>query len=224
MCDPFDSGASEAISGMAPTSALLPYLSHVSRDADPPSILLLIFQCLAIQRAELQRTALAAEFIATVPSGSAPGIRPTGVVVREMVSAAKRSILTLGYVITAEGGMLSLLQAAASRFVAIDVVCDREVRSAGLIAAAWPQGIPLPNLFTNAPAPGASSLAKMHCKLLLVDSSDLLITSANFTFHGMAANIEFGIRVRGQEAMLAQRFFDYLRQQQLVLPVAQSGA
>ena len=37
---------------------------------------------------------------------------------------------------------------------------------------------------------------KMHCKMIVVDDQDLLVTSANFTYHGMLGNIEFGVRLR----------------------------
>lgn len=44
----------------------------------------------------------------------------------------------------------------------------------------------------------AAKFAKMHGKALLVDGSDLLISSANFTFHGFHGNLEFGVRLRGK--------------------------
>ncbi len=40
----------------------------------------------------------------------------------------------------------------------------------------------------------------MHIKSLLVDSVQLLVSSANFTAGGMERNIEFGIRTTGKPA------------------------
>jgi phosphatidylserine/phosphatidylglycerophosphate/cardiolipin synthase-like enzyme len=50
----------------------------------------------------------------------------------------------------------------------------------------------------------------MHAKCLLVDGTDLLVTSANFTFHGLHGNIEVGLRVRGVPAAEARKIFSHL--------------
>ena len=40
--------------------------------------------------------------------------------------------------------------------------------------------------------------------MLVVDRSDLLVTSANLTWHGMTNNFEIGLRVRGNAARKAE--------------------
>jgi phosphatidylserine/phosphatidylglycerophosphate/cardiolipin synthase-like enzyme len=50
----------------------------------------------------------------------------------------------------------------------------------------------------------------MHAKCLLVDASDLLVTSANFTFHGLQGNVEIGVRLRGAPAAEARKIFSHL--------------
>jgi len=50
----------------------------------------------------------------------------------------------------------------------------------------------------------------MHAKCLLVDGTDLLITSANFTFHGLQGNVEIGVRLSGPPAAEARKIFSYL--------------
>lgn len=60
----------------------------------------------------------------------------------------------------------------------------------------------------------------MHAKCLLVDGSDLLVTSANFTFHGLHGNIEIGIRVRGAQAAEARKIFSHLVDSKIVEEVA----
>ena len=52
--------------------------------------------------------------------------------------------------------------------------------------------------------------SSMHAKCLLVDGTDLLITSANFTFHGLHGNIEIGARLSGSSALEARKFFSHL--------------
>ena len=50
----------------------------------------------------------------------------------------------------------------------------------------------------------------MHIKALLIDSSRLLISSANFTHSGMTRNIEFGICTDGHAAMEARTVLSQL--------------
>jgi phosphatidylserine/phosphatidylglycerophosphate/cardiolipin synthase-like enzyme len=50
----------------------------------------------------------------------------------------------------------------------------------------------------------------MHAKCLLVDGNDLLVTSANFTFHGLHGNIELGVRLCGTPGSEARKIFCHL--------------
>jgi phosphatidylserine/phosphatidylglycerophosphate/cardiolipin synthase-like enzyme len=46
-----------------------------------------------------------------------------------------------------------------------------------------------------------------HANALVVDRLEALVTSANLTYHGLEANIELGLRVRGpQAAAITERF------------------
>ena len=38
-------------------------------------------------------------------------------------------------------------------------------------------------------------MAALHAKILMVDDVDVLISSANLSYHGMAGNIEIGTQV-----------------------------
>lgn len=40
----------------------------------------------------------------------------------------------------------------------------------------------------------------MHSKVLVVDGRDALVTSANFTHHGLNENVELGVRLKGTHA------------------------
>jgi phosphatidylserine/phosphatidylglycerophosphate/cardiolipin synthase-like enzyme len=50
----------------------------------------------------------------------------------------------------------------------------------------------------------------MHIKTLIVDSIQLLVSSANFTAGGMQRNIEFGIRTTGRPASDAKNVLSQL--------------
>lgn len=212
----------EAMRDLAATPAIAPLLADVARvtgSSAPEAEMLLILQCLAVQRSEIASNSLATEFVATTPRGGAAGVRPTAVVVREMLERARAEVVALGYVITPGAGIIELLHRAAVRGAVVHVVCDRQGRSVDDIARGWPSGSPPPALYTNSEDPDGSLLSKMHCKLLIIDEHDVLVTSANFTVCGLAENIEFGVRMTGPAAATARHFFESLCSQQLILRV-----
>jgi phosphatidylserine/phosphatidylglycerophosphate/cardiolipin synthase-like enzyme len=43
------------------------------------------------------------------------------------------------------------------------------------------------------------SMAALHAKAIIVDEKQLLVSSANLSYHGMQGNIEMGIRIESQE-------------------------
>ncbi|MNR65073.1 hypothetical protein D3C85_1879750 [compost metagenome] len=52
----------------------------------------------------------------------------------------------------------------------------------------------------------------MHAKMLVVDNLELLVTSANLTYHGMGSNIEIGVRIKGEVARKVSRHLFSLEQ------------
>jgi len=114
-----------------------------------------------------------AEFVATVPLGSQTQARPTQVVLREMLTSARRQIVALGYEIT-DRSCIHLLRDASKICPDTIIICDRQKGSARRLASTWPGGGFTPRFYENielADPPQAS----MHCKALLVDSANLLV-------------------------------------------------
>lgn len=178
------------------------------RSTDAGSVVRLCLQALRIQHDELRPKLLDAELVATLPPET-PGIaRPTARVVREMIDAAKIEIILLGYELTDRD--LIALAAAAGRGTGVIMICDRG-RGAGVRALeAWPSGAPLPQVFHDRERADGAPYASMHAKCLLVDGRNLLVTSANFTFHGLHGNIEIGIRLGGAPVAEARKIFSHL--------------
>jgi len=52
---------------------------------------------------------------------------------------------------------------------------------------------------------------KIHAKVLIVNSWDMLLTSANLTYHGMSENFEMGIRTQGKLADDAEQLIFELK-------------
>lgn len=217
VADPFGPDAARELVEAPEVAAILGDVARATGSNQPGASMLLVLQCLAILQSELASASLATEFVATMPRGIAEGIRPTAVVVREMMERALVDVVALGYVITPGGGIIELLHRAAVRGAAIHVVCDRQGRSLDDVGHGWPQGVPPPALYMNSEDPDGSLLSKMHCKLLIIDERDVLVTSANFTLCGLAENIEFGVRMTGPAAVTARRFFESLCSQRLIL-------
>ena len=179
------------------------------RSHDPAWVVRLCLQALRIQYDELRPRLLDAELVATLPPET-PGIaRPTERVVREMVERASSEVILLGYDFT-DGDLVRLVADAARRGAGVIVICDRGRGAASRIAEAWPVGVPLPRLLHNRERPDRAPYSSMHAKCLLVDTVDLLVTSANFTFHGLHGNIEIGVRLGGAPAGEARKVFSYL--------------
>lgn len=203
----FDPFAPDASSQLESDPSLVDIMrSAVASGTDTRAVLL------ALQVARLmqagQPRAEPAEFVATVPPGTQSQARPTQVVLREMLTSARRQVIALGYEIT-DRTCIGLLRDASQICPEMLILCDRGKGSGRTLASTWPGGGFRPRFFENVEV-NDPPLSSMHCKALLVDGADLLITSANFTFHGMNGNLEFGVRLRGAQARPAQTILTQL--------------
>jgi phosphatidylserine/phosphatidylglycerophosphate/cardiolipin synthase-like enzyme len=159
------------------------------------------------------------EFVATLPSGMAEGTRPTNIVVDEICRGSRRSLLLMGYQVRTSSGIHECLNSAAARGVAVTLICDREDNGWREVYRDWLAGTAKPKVMLNPPGTGADILGKMHCKVLCSDERDLLITSANFTWRGMNANIEYGVRlVDPKSGRQAIEFVQHLGREGLLVP------
>jgi phosphatidylserine/phosphatidylglycerophosphate/cardiolipin synthase-like enzyme len=207
--DTFEPNASGRIAADPACNLLLQEVAARCPGADPAEVLTLVLQTLDIEASDPRGQAPRVECVATLQQPLSIPARPTRVVIREMVAASRRSILAAGYLITDGSDLLPLAQEAAARDVRITLVCDRERGDATRIRATWPTNIRAPTLLINADPNLAD--AKMHAKVLIVDDEHLLVTSANFTWHGQAVNIEYGLRLSGEPARRTALFFKTLK-------------
>lgn len=183
-------------------------------------VLRLCLQVLRVQHDLLRPRLLDAELVATLPPET-PGIaRPTEAVIREIVGGASGEIILLGYEFT-DPRVVQLLAEAARRGVDIVIICDRGRGVADRIREEWPAGHGMPRVFHDRERADGAPYASMHAKCLLVDATDLLVTSANFTFHGLRGNIEIGVRLTGEPAAEARKIFSHLVEDGVVEPVGQ---
>jgi phosphatidylserine/phosphatidylglycerophosphate/cardiolipin synthase-like enzyme len=189
---------------------------------DPVSAVRLCLQALRIQHAELGPQLVDAELVATLPPET-PGLaRPTERVVHEMLDRAKSEVILLGYEFS-DVSLIAVLERAATR-ADVMIICDRNRGAAQRVGGAWPAGAKRPRIFQDRQRSTGAPYASMHAKCLLVDAKELLITSANFTFHGLHGNIEIGVRLAGPPAAEARKIFSHLVQNRILEELQQPGA
>jgi len=176
---------------------------------DPAQVLRLCVQALRVQHDELVPHLVGAELVATLPP-EIPGIaRPTIQVIREMLHPHCREVIVVGYELS-DSDMMNLLAEVASRGADLVMICDRMRGSVSHLLESWPTSVKQPRIFQDRVRAEVAPYASMHAKCLLVDGKDLLITSANFTFHGLHGNIEIGVRLSGPPVVEARKIFSHL--------------
>ncbi len=215
--NPFDATALDQLASIAREQQLDQAIA--SSGFSPLEIIQLVLKSIATRDEQHASTPAGHEFVATIPGGTATGIRPTHIVVREVIQSAVHTVDLIGYSLTEDSQVIDFLLSAASQGVTLRVVCDREDAGPRILRSRWDESLAFPEVFVNRPIESPGPHGKMHCKVLSADGNDLLVTSANFTFHGMQGNIEFGVRLRDQASSRnAVRFFDQLIDGGLLVP------
>lgn len=159
------------------------------------------------------------ETIWTGPTTVGPNVRSTDMVIQEMLEVVQTSgeILLVGYSLSVQtdsamNRVVGLLKQATGRGVQIRMVLhsdhDDHANRQNLMKF-WDVLVKKPKVYTWQPK-DPDRYTKMHAKCLVVDRIDALITSANFTFHGLESNLELGMRVKGTHAGAITEIFDNL--------------
>jgi phosphatidylserine/phosphatidylglycerophosphate/cardiolipin synthase-like enzyme len=133
-----------------------------------------------------------------------------------MIEAAQRSLLVVGYSVTVDSELAGLaartvtaIGRAAVRGVVVTAILHRDSKNRDALLRGWPKGHAPPGLFTW-PEREGDEKASLHAKVLVIDARDALVTSANLTYHGFEANVEVGVRVRGDAARQLETVFHEL--------------
>jgi phosphatidylserine/phosphatidylglycerophosphate/cardiolipin synthase-like enzyme len=127
-------------------------------------------------------------------------VRNTYSAILEMVEKAKSSILIAGYNFNADSdftrNVIDVLTGVGARGVKIKMALNNDPLIWQSLKNVWPKHAPFPKLLTW-PGNPHDRFASLHAKMLIVDETELLITSANLTYHGLDGNMETGLRVIG---------------------------
>jgi|GEM_PF-2173536 len=175
---------------------------------DPVLIAKVALQAISLARREREAAEVKAEFVLTLPGAMPRGALRTEQVVFQMLADEPQTVIALGYEISSPK-FLARLKALTVGGTRVTLIVDAAQTKVREILGDWPPAC-LPEVFVGVLANPAVPFAKMHGKVLLVDDHDLLVTSANFTFHGLQGNIEMGVRMQGRQAMEARILLDHL--------------
>jgi phosphatidylserine/phosphatidylglycerophosphate/cardiolipin synthase-like enzyme len=162
----------------------------------------------AVQAAQRIADIPIVEVVVTGPDSLAAPMRLTSEVVRQMIDQATKRVTLVSYAAYRMPAIVAALDDAVARHVTVSLILESTSKlewGGGADAYAkhrvyhWPVDRRQP--------PGA----RLHAKAVIVDSQDVLLTSANMTAAAYDKNIELGVLCRGGGiAMQVQRHFDAL--------------
>ena len=185
---------------------------------------------LAREAAECARAeAPSVEVAWTWPGAVQPAVRPTGSVAREIIDGARWSVLVVGYSVTVDHNLTGLaartvaaMAEAARRGVMVTAILHREPNNRAALLRGWPAARDPPRVFTW-PEQAGDAMASLHAKVLIADSRDALVTSANLTYHGLEANVEVGVRITGDAPRQLESVFHELIRVREFVPWPRDG-
>ena len=121
-----------------------------------------------------------------------------------MINEAKSKIIIVGYVIfNGIEPIFDALSNAADNGVEIEFYFDKAEKHKASIFSKW-KSIIKPKIYAYKPKGKKSSL---HAKVLIIDDSQMLVTSANLTGNAIESNIEMGILHKGEIVKDAKTLF-----------------
>lgn len=196
------------------------------RTLDPHGVATAIRTAVGIRDQE-QLSSPKVEICWTGPASEGPLVTPNAVAIEELLESCRDTgeILLVGYSFTVPEGsfmekVVDLLVDASKRHVKIQVILhkDDEAKNKKELLKNWDVFVRKPQVYTWQPPPD-HPYTKLHAKCLVVDRLQMLITSANFTFHGLESNIELGLLVRNQPlASAVHERFDHLINAKVLKP------
>ena len=172
----------------------------------PGSALTMAFE--AVEAARGSHDGVSVEVVVTGPDSPAAPVRLTSEVVRQLIDSASERVTMVSFAAYRIGPVMAALDAAVDRGVHVNLILESaQMLDGGGGAHAyvsyrvyeWP-------VDEREPAD-----AKLHAKAVIVDSHDVLLTSANMTSAAYDRNIELGVLCHGGGvAAQVQRHFDAL--------------
>lgn len=162
----------------------------------------------AVQAAQARADVPTVEVVVTGPDSPAAPVRLTSEVVRQLIDQATQRVTLVSYAAYRMASVITALDAAVARGVSVNLILESaENLDGGGGAQAYAKYRTYHWPIDRREPPEA----KLHAKAVIIDSSDVLLTSANMTNAAYDKNIELGVLCRGGDvARQVQAHFDAL--------------
>ncbi len=172
----------------------------------PGSVITVAFEAVEAARGSHDRVSV--EVVVTGPDSPAAPVRLTSEVVRQLIDSASRRVTMVSFAAYRIGSVMAALDAAVGRGVHVSLVLESaQMLEGGGGALAYSRY----RIYEWPVDQREPPEAKLHAKAVIVDSRDVLLTSANMTGAAYDRNIELGVLCRsGGVAAVVQRHFDAL--------------
>ena len=219
-------------------------LQHLLEQGMQPGHMAYTLHLLAAERATSQQLRDRVELVWTGKKLMGSAIRDTSVVVSELLSAAKQSVLISTYAVDRNEKARAIFTVLAERmetlpdlqvclFINIKRPFTNKTPDSELLRAfaedfrkeIWP-GSRLPTVLYYPPALEIGGLERtcLHAKCIVVDDEQVLITSANFTEAAHERNIETGVLFTDPAiAQAVRQQFETLLTHNIFMPVPGLG-
>ncbi|GAB3214049.1 hypothetical protein GCM10027294_51070 [Marinactinospora endophytica] len=149
-------------------------------------------------------SSVTAEAVWSGPASNAVPVRATAQALLEVIAEAAQELVLMTYSAKPHDGIRAALEASVDRGVAVSVVVETLQGAGGALSGAEPAAafarIPGVRLWHWPSRLRTEQYSKTHAKLAVADRRVLLVSSANLTQSGVAANIEAGLLLRGGTA------------------------
>ncbi len=158
--------------------------------------------------AKMSAATVSVDVVVTGPDSPAAPVRLTSEVVRQLIASAQQRVTLVSYAAYRMPAIIAALDAAVARGVRVDLILESpEHLDGGGGAAAYAKY----RVYQWPADQRDPPEAKLHAKAVIVDSGDVLLTSANMTNAAYDKNIELGLLCRGGgTAGRVQEHFDAL--------------
>jgi hypothetical protein len=189
--------------------ALNVVVSFIMNYSHEKEVLLLVLELAQAMKKHIIQNMDSCDLVWTGPVHFPIPARSNFGIIKEMISKANYRITIVGYRVEDYADpILHLLSISLDNEIDVKLIIDRADLQIPVITKLW-KGKRFPPTYTRK-VDTKDPIASIHAKLVIIGSYDLLVTSANLTYHGLNSNLEVGIRVRGKTAAKAEELISQL--------------
>lgn len=140
--------------------------------------------------------------------------------VKYLLESAKEEIFIVGYSFSFKDekiqNLLRCIENAVERNCRINIIVNDVENNFKEIMNHWKKERYQVNVF-HWKGYDSSEFTSLHAKLVIIDQQKLLLTSANFSYHGFQKNIETGVIIENHEIskIIWKQFYSLMKEQQM---------